>query len=104
MVSGSVSSRFAPGQPLASRSRLRSWVPPSWPLDKNRRATAVSGPTHRPPAILCWHGDLLALETRVQKVLDAPKKAEAQDPNDLSAELKNATDDYARAVRDLQAK
>jgi len=37
----------------------------------------------------------------VQKVLDALKKADARDANDLSAVLKNTTDEYARVVREL---
>jgi len=48
--------------------------------------------------------EVRAAETRVQKVLDALKKADARDPNHLSDELKNATDDYARAVRELNSK
>jgi len=48
--------------------------------------------------------DVRAAEERVQKVLDALKKANAQDPNHLSSELKNATDEYARAVRELNSK
>lgn len=39
--------------------------------------------------------DVRAAEKKVQDVLDALKKAGAQDPNDRSTELKNATDDYA---------
>jgi len=42
-------------------------------------------------------------EKKVQEVLDALKKAGAQDPNHLSTDLKNATDDYARAVRELNS-
>ena len=42
-------------------------------------------------------------EKKVQEVLDALKKAGAQDPDRLSADLKNATDDYARAVRELNS-
>ena len=42
-------------------------------------------------------------EKRMQEVLDTLKKASAQDPNHLSTELKNATDDYARAVRELNS-
>jgi hypothetical protein len=42
-------------------------------------------------------------EKRVQEVLKALKKASAQDPNHLSTELINATDDYARAVRELNS-
>ncbi len=47
--------------------------------------------------------DVRAAEKKVQDVLDALKKAGAQDPNHLSTELKNATDDYARAVRELNS-
>jgi hypothetical protein len=47
--------------------------------------------------------EVRAAETRVQKVLDALKKADARDANDLSAELRNATDEYAKAVRELRA-
>jgi len=43
-------------------------------------------------------------ETKVQKGLDALKKADARDANDLSAELQKATDEYARAVRELSSK
>jgi hypothetical protein len=47
--------------------------------------------------------DVRAAEKKAQEVLDALKKAGAQDPNDLSTELRNATDDYARAVRELNS-
>jgi hypothetical protein len=42
-------------------------------------------------------------ERRVQEALDALNKAIAQDANHLTNELKNATDDYARAVRELDS-
>jgi hypothetical protein len=47
--------------------------------------------------------EVRAAETRVQKVLDALKKADARDANDLRAELKKSTDEYARAVRELNS-
>ena len=47
--------------------------------------------------------DVRAAEKKVQEVLDALKKAGAHDPNDLSTELRNASDDYARAVRELNS-
>jgi len=47
--------------------------------------------------------EVRAAEKRVQQVLDALKKAGAQDPNHLSAELRNATEEYARAVRELRS-
>ena len=43
-------------------------------------------------------------EKRVQKAVDALRKAPAQDPNHLADELKKATDDYARLVRELNSK
>ena len=48
--------------------------------------------------------EVRAAEKRVQKILDALKKADAQDPNHLSDELKKATDEYARVVRELNSK
>jgi hypothetical protein len=48
--------------------------------------------------------EVRAAETRVQKVLDALKKAGAQDPNHVADELLTATDEYARAVRELSSK
>src|ERR1039458_8377182 len=48
--------------------------------------------------------DVRAAEKKVQEVLDALKKADPQDLNHLSAELRNATDHYARAVRGLDSK
>ena len=48
--------------------------------------------------------EVRAAEKRVQDVLDALKRTGAQDPNYLSTELKKATDDYARAVRELGSK
>ena len=44
-----------------------------------------------------------AAEKKLQEVLEALKKAGAQDPNLLSTELKKATDDYDRAVRELSS-
>jgi hypothetical protein len=48
--------------------------------------------------------EVRAAETRVQKVLDALKKAGARDATDRSAELRKATDEYAKAVRELDRK
>ena len=47
--------------------------------------------------------DVRAAEKRVQKILEALKKAGWRDPNNLAIELKRATDDYARAVRELNS-
>ena len=48
--------------------------------------------------------EVRAAEARVQRVLEALKKADAQDPNNLSDELESATDEYAKAVRELSPK
>ena len=40
-------------------------------------------------------------DKRVNEVLDELKETDAQDPNSLSAELMSVTDEYARAVREL---
>lgn len=45
--------------------------------------------------------EVRAAEKRVQEVLGALKNAGAQDPNNLAFALQNATDEYARAVREL---
>lgn len=46
--------------------------------------------------------EVRAAEKRVQEVLDALKKPGAQDPNHLTTDLQKATDEYARAVRELR--
>ena len=48
--------------------------------------------------------EVRAAETKVQEVWDALKKADAEDRNHLSDQLRKATDEYARAVRELDAK
>jgi hypothetical protein len=48
--------------------------------------------------------EVRAAETKVQEVWDALKKADAEDLNHLSDQLRKATDEYARAVRELKAK
>ncbi|MFZ1143005.1 MAG: hypothetical protein WAN76_27820 [Candidatus Sulfotelmatobacter sp.] len=48
--------------------------------------------------------EVRAAEKKVREVLEALKKAGGQYPNDLGTELKNATDEYARAVRELSSK
>jgi len=48
--------------------------------------------------------EVRAAEKRVQKELDALKKAPAEDPNRLADELKKATDEYARLVSELNSK
>ncbi len=45
--------------------------------------------------------EVRAAEKRLQDVLAALKDAGVEDPNGLAFELKNATDEYARAVREL---
>jgi len=42
-------------------------------------------------------------EKRVQQVLDALRKADALDQNHVSDDLKKATNEYARLVRELKA-
>jgi hypothetical protein len=45
--------------------------------------------------------EVRAAERKLQEVFDALKKADARDPNHLSAELTKATDEYAKALRRL---
>ena len=46
--------------------------------------------------------EVRAAEKKVQEVLEALKEAGAQDPSQLSTDLQNATDEYARVVRELR--
>jgi len=39
----------------------------------------------------------------VKEVLEALKKTDAEDPDHLRIQLQNATDEYARAVRELKS-
>lgn len=48
--------------------------------------------------------EVRAAEKSMQEVLDALKNAGAKDANNLAFALKNATDEYARAVRELNLK
>ena len=45
--------------------------------------------------------DVRSAEQRVQTILDALRKTNALDSTRLSDELKKATDEYAKAVREL---
>jgi hypothetical protein len=47
--------------------------------------------------------EVRAAEKKVKEVLESLKKAGGQDPNHLSTDLRKATDDYARAVRELDS-
>jgi hypothetical protein len=47
--------------------------------------------------------EVRAAEKKVQEVLNALNKVDAQDCNHLGAELKYATDEYARTVRELDS-
>lgn len=48
--------------------------------------------------------EVRAAEKRVQELVNALRQAGAQDPDDLSTQLMNATDDYARVVRELDSR
>jgi hypothetical protein len=48
--------------------------------------------------------EVRAVEKRVQDILQRLRMAGAYDPHNLSEELKKATDEYARAVRELKVK
>jgi hypothetical protein len=43
-------------------------------------------------------------ERKVLEIVEALKKAGARDPNHLSEKLQEATDEYARSVRELNTK
>ena len=46
--------------------------------------------------------DVRAAEERVHQLLEAVKKAGAKDPENLTQKLVSASEDYAKAVRDLK--
>lgn len=54
-------------------------------------------------AVMSTIDDVRRAEERVQRILDALRKTTALDPSRLSDELKKATEDYARAVRELKS-
>ena len=43
-----------------------------------------------------------AAEEKMKTLLDGLKTSGAEDANDLGTELKSASDEYARAIRDLE--
>jgi hypothetical protein len=45
--------------------------------------------------------EVRAAEKRVQQLVAALRQAPAQDPNHLADELRKATDEYAKAIREL---
>lgn len=62
-----------------------------WQSDEHQKAKELESHVN-----LSTIEEVRAAEASVQKVLGALKKADARDANDLSAELKNATDEYAK--------
>ncbi len=48
--------------------------------------------------------EVRAAEKRVQRTVDALRKADARDVDHIGDELKKATDEYARLVRELNSK
>ena len=67
---------------------------------KRQRTISDRGTPHADKAMASIE-EVRAAEEKVQKVLEALRKAGAGDPNNLSDELRKATDEYARAVREL---
>ncbi len=48
--------------------------------------------------------EVRAAEKRVQRAVDALRKADARDVDHIGDELKKATDEYPRLVRELSSK
>lgn len=61
-------------------------------------------PTIRERAVKNVREHTLRVEADAQKLLEALKKTDARDSNDFNSELQKATDEYARAVRELNSK
>ena len=66
--------------------------------------TSSSGGAERAALAMSTIEEVRAAEKRVQKASDAFKNAPAEDPNHLADQLAKATDEYARAVRELRSK
>ena len=45
--------------------------------------------------------EVRAAEKKLQELVNALRRASAEDPDNLSAQLKTASDEYAKAVREL---
>jgi hypothetical protein len=61
-------------------------------VENGRRSTAMS-----------TINEVRAAEEKMKTILDGLKTSKAQeDPNSLGTELKSASDEYARAVRELE--
>jgi hypothetical protein len=46
--------------------------------------------------------EVRAAEEKMKTLLDGLKTSNAENPNNLGTELKSASDEYARAVRELE--
>jgi hypothetical protein len=46
--------------------------------------------------------EVRAAEEKMKTLLDGLKRSNAEDPNNLGTELKSASDEYARAIRELE--
>jgi len=46
--------------------------------------------------------EVRAAEEKMKTILDSLKTSKAEDPNYLDTELKSASDEFARAVRELE--
>ncbi len=51
---------------------------------------------------MCTINEVRAAEEKMKTILDNLKMSKAEDPNYLGTELKSASDEYARAVRELE--
>lgn len=46
--------------------------------------------------------EVRAAEEKMKRVLDSMKASKAEDPNYLGTELRSASDEYTRAIRELE--
>jgi hypothetical protein len=51
---------------------------------------------------MCTINEVRAAEEKMKTIMDALKTSNTGDPNYLGTELKSASDEYARAVRELE--
>ena len=51
---------------------------------------------------MCTINEVRAAEEKMQTIMDGLKTSNTEDPNYLGTELKSASDEYARVVRELE--
>lgn len=51
---------------------------------------------------MCTMNEVRSAEEKMKTILDNMKASKTEDPNYLGAELRSASDEYTRAIRELE--